>query len=152
MPRRISPRRTTSLSTSTARSGAKSSALTSFGRSLCKPRGDQLHGPLEQLRRALDADVVAVLERLVDRLRGVPHPRADLAGAVGKLHLQIEVAVAIGPKLLLRDDKNLIDGLLMAQLIHEPARHSVSFSAEFHQNPKRERGNSEPPLAHRVLI
>ena len=94
---------------------------------LGQPGGDQLHGPLEQLRGALDADVIAVVECLVDYVRGVPHPRADLARTVGKLHLQIEVAVAVGPKLLFGNDKDLVDGLLMTELIHIAARHEKSF-------------------------
>ena len=42
---------------------------------LGQSRGDQLDRPLEQLRGPFDADIVAVLEGVVDRVGGVPHPR-----------------------------------------------------------------------------
>ena len=65
-------------------------------RNLGEPGHDQLHGALEQLRRAFHADVIAVFEGLVDRFRGVPHPRPDLARPIGEFHLQVEIAVAVG--------------------------------------------------------
>ncbi len=98
---------------------------------LGQPRDDQLHGALEQLRRALRADVVAVLEGLVDRLRGVPHARPDLAGPIGEFHLQVKVAVAIGTQLLLGDHENLVDGILGTQLIDVLARHREPFRRGF---------------------
>ena len=97
--------------------------MTSPGSTLVRRRGDQLHGPLEQLRGPFDADVVAVLEGLVDRLRGVPHPGADRAGAVGQIDLQVEVAVAIRAQLLIGGEEDLVDRLLMAELVDITARH-----------------------------
>ena len=94
---------------------------------LGQPRGDQLHGTLEKLRGPLDAYVIAVGERLVDRLGGIPHARRDAARAVGKLHLQVEVPVPIGAELFVGGDEDLVDGILRTQLAHETAGHRQPF-------------------------
>ena len=69
--------------------------------------GDQLHVALEELRGAVDLHEVAILERAVVVLAGVPHPGVDRPAAVGQIDLQVEVAVAIRPQLLLGGEKDL---------------------------------------------
>ena len=97
--------------------GMKSAQSTSFVAGLADAGGDQLHRALEELRRAFDAHVIAVVEAAIVGSAGVPHPRADRAAAVGQLDLQVEIAVAVRPQLLLRGQKHLVDRLLMTQLI-----------------------------------
>ena len=89
----------------------KSSGSTSLVRRLANAGGDQLDRALEELRRAFDAHVVAVLEVAIVLLAGVPHPGADRAAAVGQFDLQIQVAVAIGPQLLVGGQEDLVDRL-----------------------------------------
>ena len=81
--------------------------------------GDELHVALEELRVAVDLHVVAVLERAVVVLAGVPQPGGDRAAAVGKLQLQIEVAVAVGAQLLIGGQKHLAHLFVVAKLADE---------------------------------
>ena len=83
--------------------------------------GDELHVALEQLRVAFDFYVVAVFERAVIVFAGVPQPGRDRPAAVGKLQLQVEVAVAVGPQLLLGGQENLADLLVVAKLANVTA-------------------------------
>ena len=126
MPRRISPRRSTNLSTATAGKGAKSASSTSVRIDLAELGGDDLHGPLVKLGRPLDAHVIADVERFVERFVGVPDPGGDRSAAVGEFHLEIEIPVAVRAELLVAHDEDLVDRLLMAQLTDVASRHGGS--------------------------
>ena len=65
---------------------------------------------------AVDQHEVAVLERPVVVLAGVPQPGVDRAAAVRQLDLQIEVAVAVRPQLLLGGQKHLLHVLVVGKL------------------------------------
>ena len=45
------------------------------------------------------------------------------AGAVAQFELEVEVAVAVGPQLLVDDQKHLLDGVAVRHLLHETPRH-----------------------------
>ncbi len=77
---------------------------------------DELHVALEELRVALDVHVVAVFERAVVVLAGIPQPGCDRPAAVGKLQLQVEVAVAVWPQLLIGSQEHLADLFVVAEL------------------------------------
>ncbi len=100
--------------------------------------GDQLDRALKELRRAFDADVVAVLEAAIILLAGVPHAGADRAAAVGQFDLQIEIAVAVGAQLLFGRQEDLIDGFLVSQLADVATRHrELSKYAETWRSERR---------------
>jgi hypothetical protein len=84
---------------------------------------DDLQGPLEKLDLAAGADEVADVEGAEQRLAGVPEPGVDHPGAVAEVDLDIEVAVAVGPQLLVGDEVNIFDGLAVGQLGHIPSGH-----------------------------
>ena len=107
-----------------------------------KPGGDQLHRPLKQLRRPLDPHVVAVFERAVKRLRGVPHPRADGPRAVGEFHLEIQVPVAIRTELFLGDPKHLVHRLLLTKLVYVSSPHGGPFRIVVDLNRRRRKGTA----------
>jgi hypothetical protein len=58
---------------------------------------------------------VTVVERLELEVGSVPHATRNRAGSVGEFHLQVELAVAIGPQLLPRREKHLVDRPLRRQ-------------------------------------
>ncbi len=58
--------------------------------------GDQLQAALVDLRGAFDVHQVAIFEGAMVGVGGVPHAGGDGAGAIGKFHLQIQIAVAVG--------------------------------------------------------
>ena len=64
---------------------------------------------LEELHLALDEQEVAGVERAEERLAGVPQAGADAAGAVAQFELEVQVAVAVGPQLLVRDQVDLLE-------------------------------------------
>ena len=84
---------------------------------------DDLHRPLEELHLAADLQEVADVERLEDRLAGVPLAGVDGAGAVGEIDLEIEVAVAVGPQLLVGHQEDFVDRLAVGQLLDETPGH-----------------------------
>ena len=51
-------------------------------------------------------------------------------GAVRQVDLQVEIAVAVGPQLFFRGQKDLIDRLLMSQLTDEPPCHGKCLCVE----------------------
>ena len=59
------------------------------------------------------------LEGAEQALGGVPQTGVDGAGAVAQLELQIEIAVAVGPQLLVADQVDLVDGLAVAEFFEE---------------------------------
>ena len=64
---------------------------------------------------AVDLHVVAVFERAVVVLAGVPQPGGDRAAAVGELQLQVQVAVAVRPQLLIGGQEHLAHLLVVGQ-------------------------------------
>ena len=87
---------------------------------------DDLERPLKNLGLAPDVQEVARLERASQVLGRVPEPGADAAGLVAQLQVQIEVALAIGPELLVGDQKRLVDRVAMGQLVHVTAGHAAN--------------------------
>ena len=98
--------------------------------------GDHLHVALEELRLAVDQHVVAVLERAVVVLAGVPEPRGDRAAAVGELELQVEVAVAIRAELLIGSQEHLAHMFVVGQLADK-----TSFGNSGHEGEVESRGS-----------
>src|SRR5262249_36938446 len=86
---------------------------------------DHLQGALEELHLALNQQELADLERSEDGIAGIPHAGVDDARAVGEGHWQVEIAVAIGPQLLVVDEENLLDRIAVGQLIHVAPGHVV---------------------------
>ena len=78
-------------------------------------REDDLERALEDLGLAPDVQVVARLERPGQLLGGVPEPGADAAGLVAELELEVEVALAVGPELLVGDQEGLVDRISVGQ-------------------------------------
>ena len=89
-------------------------------------RNDQLQLALEELRVAFDANVVTIFKAAVLMIAGVPHPPGDAAGPVGKVDLQVEVAVLVRPELLLRGEKRLVDLIGRPKLLNETTRHVLT--------------------------
>ena len=87
---------------------------------------DDLERPLKDLRLAPDVQEVARLEQASQVLGGVPEACSDAAGLVAQLQVQIEIALAIGPELLVRDQKRLVDRVAMDQLIDVAAGHAAN--------------------------
>jgi hypothetical protein len=90
---------------------------------ICMAPWKNLHGALEELRLAPGLHEVAHVERLEDRLAGVPLAGVDGAGAVGEVELEVEVAVAVGPQLLVAHQEDLIDRLAVGQLLDKAPSH-----------------------------
>jgi hypothetical protein len=85
---------------------------------LLQVRQDHLQRALEELHLALDQQEVADLEGAEQVLAGVPQPGVHRAGAVAHVHLQVQVAVAVGAQLLVDDEVHLLDRLAVGQLLH----------------------------------
>ena len=115
--------------------------------------GDQLHVALEELRVAVDLHVVAVLERAVVVLAGVPEPGGDRAAAVGKLQLQIEIAVAIRAELLIGGQKHLAHLFVVAKLadITSFGRRWTWRESEVERSESQRAENSRELTARRCL-
>ena len=116
--------RSSSLLTSCSVCGRKSARSTLLpDRRARSATEDDLQGALEELHLALDEQEVARLEGAKQVLAGVPEPGADGAGAVAQLELQIEIAVAIGPELLVGDEVDVLDAVPIGHLLHELSGH-----------------------------
>ena len=87
---------------------------------------DDLERPLEDLGLAADVEVIAGLERPGQLFGGVPEPGADAAGLVSQLELKVEVALAVGPELLVGDQVGLVDRISMGKLVHVAAAHAAN--------------------------
>jgi len=83
---------------------------------------NDLKGALEELHLALDEDEVARLEGAEQLLAGVPQASADAACAVAQLELEEQVAVAVGPELLVGGEVDLLDIVAVGELLHETSR------------------------------
>jgi hypothetical protein len=84
---------------------------------------DHLQGALEELHLALDEQEVADVERAEQVLAGVPQPGVHGPAAVADVELQVEVAVAVGPQLLVGHQEDFLDRLAVGQLLHETPCH-----------------------------
>ncbi len=85
---------------------------------------DELQRPLEELHLAPDEEEVAGLEGAELLVAGVPQAGVDGAGAVAEVGLDVQVAVAVGPQLLVDDEVDLLDGVAVGQLLDETAGHA----------------------------
>ena len=70
-------------------------------------------------------EVVARLERPGQLLGGVPEPGADGAGLVAEVEVQVQVALAVGPELLVGDEVDLVDRVAVGQLVDVAASHAI---------------------------
>src|SRR5689334_22712203 len=91
---------------------------------------NDLERPLKELDLALDQQEVAFFKRAKLMLAGVPLPANNAARPIAELDLEVEVAVAIGPELLVADQKNFLQRFAIRQLLHEPSSHVESFSKD----------------------
>ena len=85
--------------------------------------------------------IVAGLERPRQLFGGVPEPGADAAGLVAELELEVEIALAVGPELLVGDQVGLVDRIPMGKLVHVAAAHAADRFGE------RESGRGAGPGA-----
>ena len=85
---------------------------------------DDLQRPLEDLGLAADVQEIARLEQSGQALARVPEPGADGARLVAELEVEIEVALAIGPELLVGDQERLVDRVAMDELIDVATSHA----------------------------
>jgi len=83
-----------------------------------------LERALEDLGLPPDPQIVAGLERPGELLGGVPESRPHAPGLVAELELEIEVALAVGPKLLVGDQERLVDRISVGELIYVTTSHA----------------------------
>ena len=141
MPRSTSRSRAVSLATFCVLWGRKSSGSIAVGSSDLDVREDDLERALEDLGLAPDVEVVARLERAGQALAGVPEPGADAAGLVAELQVEVEVALAVGPELLVGDEVGLVDRISVRKLVHVAAGHAGDrFGARRNEGAKRASG------------
>src|SRR5262249_9477376 len=86
---------------------------------------DELERALEELHLALNEQEVAGLEGAELLVAGVPQAGVDGAGAVAQVGLDVQVAVAVGPQLLLNDEVDFLDGVAVGKLLDKAAHESV---------------------------
>src|SRR5690606_16320608 len=79
-----------------------------------------LQSPVVDLGFSASSSVVPVGNRIGLVLRSVPEHPDDRAGPVGQADLKVEIPVAIGAKLLLRNQENLVDFVAVAEVSNEP--------------------------------
>ena len=87
-------------------------------------REDDLQGPLEDLNLPLDVEEIARLERPGQPLARVPEPGADGARLVAQLQVEVKVALAVGPELLVGDEIDVVDVVPIGELIDETTSHA----------------------------
>jgi len=84
-----------------------------------------LQRTLEKLDFPFHEQIVADVEAAGLGLADVPQPGADRAGAVAQFDLQVGVAVAVRPELLVRDQVHFLDRLAVGQLLNETSAHVI---------------------------
>ncbi len=84
---------------------------------------NDLKGPLEELYLALGEQEITGLEGAVEVLAGIPQPGADRAGAVAQLELEVEVAVTVGPQLLVHYQVNVVERIAVGKLLDKSPCH-----------------------------
>ena len=84
---------------------------------------DHLQGALKELHLALGEQEIADIEAAKQVLARVPQAARDRATAVAQLDLQIGIAVAIRPKLLIDDEIHFVDRLAIGKLLDETPCH-----------------------------
>ena len=85
---------------------------------------DDLQRSLEDLGLAPHVQEITGLEQSGQALRRVPEPRADGARLVAELEVEIEIALAIGSKLFVSDEKRIVDRIAIDELINVAAGHA----------------------------
>src|SRR5205807_2003697 len=78
---------------------------------------DHLKLAVIDLGRASHAKIVARFDRVENVVAGVPQHAGERAGLIRQAKLQVQIAIAIGTKLLIGDEKNLVDVFAFTQLI-----------------------------------
>ena len=126
MPKSSSRSRAVSLATFCELWGRKSSGSIRAGSTTSMCERMTCKRALEDLGLAPDVEVVAGLEGPGQPFAGVPEPGADAAGLVPELQVEVEVALAIGPELLVGDQEDLVDGVAVGQLIDVATAHAAS--------------------------
>ena len=61
----------------------------------------------------------------------IPHQTADNSGAVSKCRQQVEVCIAVGSQLFIRQQIDLIDGISVLQFLHKHPSHVAAFRESF---------------------
>jgi hypothetical protein len=89
-----------------------------LGRLAFELRENHLERALEKLHLALDAKEISLLEPAELVLGGIPHAGADGPRAVAQLYLQIQVAILVGAKLLVRNQVHFVEGFAVYQKLH----------------------------------
>ena len=102
---------------------------------------DHLQRALKQLNLPAHRDEVAHFEGAEEMLTRVPEPGRQRAGAIAQLHLQIQVAVAVGSHLLVGDEEDLLDIVAVGQLLNHSPTHAVASTYVFHRSRTREAAN-----------
>src|SRR5437868_1279660 len=85
---------------------------------------DHLQGALKELHLPLDEKEIAGIEGAKQMFAGIPEPGTDRAGSVADLELEIEVAVAVGPELLVRDKEDILKRVAVGKLLHISPGHA----------------------------
>ncbi len=84
---------------------------------------DDLQRSLKDLGLSPHVQKITGLEQASQVLGGVPEPGSHGARLVPQLQVQVEIALPVGPKLLVRDQKRLVDRVAIHQLVDIAAGH-----------------------------
>ena len=87
---------------------------------------DDLQRPWKDLGLAPDVQVIAWFEQASQVFGRVPESGTDGSGLVAQLEVQIKIALAIGPELLVGDQESLVDRVAMGQLIDVATGHAAN--------------------------
>ena len=118
-PSRTSRSRAVSLATFCVLWGRKSSGSTCSRVDHLDVREDDLQGPLEDLGLAPNVQVVAGLERPGQSSLAFQSRAPTLPELVPELQVEVEVALAVGPELLVGDEEDLVDRISVGQLVDD---------------------------------
>src|SRR5437879_2088084 len=89
---------------------------------------DQLQRPLKELDLTLHQEKLADIEGAKLLIARVPQPAVDSAAPVTEIDLDVQVAVAIGPQLLVHHEVDFLDGIAIRQLLDESPGHTMSLT------------------------
>src|SRR5262245_2849995 len=89
-------------------------------------RENDLQAALKELDLAAHQEEIAGLETTELRVGRVPQAGVDDARAVAQIHLNVKIAVAIGPQLLIRNQVDFCQYFPVREVLHETPAHSSS--------------------------
>lgn len=92
---------------------------------------DDLQVPLVQLDLAANPDVVAGLNVGDGVFADIPEQAADLSGLVPELGEQVEIGVAVGAKLFVAQQIDIVEGLSVGELVNELMAHGGAILSGF---------------------